>query len=114
MAVKKNNKTCIACGTRYTFCSGCAQYDHLPRWMAIFHEENCKDIYNTVNDYINSGLSKEDAKELLDKCDLSNKDKMHHVLLNAINEIYSVETVEEPEKNNTQIFVKKKNKQDNE
>ena len=47
----RNNKTCILCGNKYSYCSGCAEFDHLPRWMECYCSENCKDIFNALSAY---------------------------------------------------------------
>lgn len=97
MSVKKNNKTCIVCSKKYTYCSGCSEFDRYPRWMGIFHNENCKNIYTVTNDYINrhlSGMTKAEARELLDKCDLSYKEQLHKNIRAALDEIYFEEKTE--------------------
>jgi hypothetical protein len=71
--MKKNNKKCIVCGEIYTYCSGCSEFDHFPRWMGIYHEENCKNIFDITSRYLHEQISKEEAKEKLVKCNLSNK-----------------------------------------
>lgn len=85
--MKINNKTCICCGKKYTFCTGCGQFDNEPRWKAIYHNETCKDIFIIVSDFLQNAISKEDAKERLMKCDLSYKDQLHKNLQNGIDEI---------------------------
>lgn len=89
--VTKNNKQCVCCGQRYTYCSNCRDFDHLPAWMAIFHDVNCKEIFNTIASYNNKHITKEQAKDTLDKCDLSNKDMLKQSLQDKINEIYIIE-----------------------
>lgn len=118
MSVKKNNKTCIVCSKKYTYCSGCSEFDRYPRWMGIFHNENCKNIYTVTNDYINrhlSGTTKEEARELLDKCDLSYKEQLHKSIRAALDEIYFEEKTEavlpevnEVESKDSASFKKKK------
>lgn len=87
--MRKYNKTCIVCGEKYTFCTSCSEFDKYPRWMGIYHDENCKNIFTIASDYIEKVITKEEAKEKFDKCDLTNKDKFHKTILNAINEIYA-------------------------
>jgi hypothetical protein len=44
-----------------------------PTWMAEFHDENCKNIFDICTRYNMQLLTKEDAKVAIEKCDLSNK-----------------------------------------
>lgn len=67
----KKNKVCLTCGTNYSYCNNCNQKD--PSWMAEFHSENCKNIFDICTRYNMELLSKADAKVVLEKCDLSNK-----------------------------------------
>ena len=86
--MKKNNKKCIVCGKVYTFCNSCSAFDRYPRWMGIYHDENCKNVFEITSDYLSGDITKEEAKVRLDKCDLSNKQNFHKVILDAINQIY--------------------------
>lgn len=95
---KKNNKTCICCGKKYRYCNSCAEDALKPTWYGIFHNENCKNIYTITNDYKSNDsnkLTREEAKKLLDGCDLSYKNSLHHVIVGTLNEIYEVEPIKE-------------------
>ena len=88
--IRKNNKTCICCNTKYTFCTRCDDFDFEPRWKAIFHDENCKNIFNLLTDF-NAGLiNKEKAIAELKKLDLSNiekfKEKIQEEIQNLLKE----------------------------
>lgn len=87
----KLNKECILCKTKYSFCNRCAEYDHLPRWMGIYCSDNCRTIFMTLTDYSFKHLSKEDAKRILDTCDLSKKDVYHESTQKILNEVYTEE-----------------------
>ena len=92
--MKQNNKTCICCGKKYTFCTNCGQFDNEPRWKAIYHNETCKDIFIIVSDYLQKEITKEEAKIRLLKCDLSYKKELNKILQKGIDEILYEETVE--------------------
>ena len=100
---KKNNKTCIVCGEKYTFCPTCSDTNNLKMWKNIYHNENCKDIFNTASDYLAGAITKEEAKEKFDACDLSYLNKLHNKIVEAITDVYGekfkikkvVETVSE-------------------
>lgn len=88
----RNNKTCILCGNKYSYCSGCAEFDHLPRWMECYCSENCKDIFNILSSYNMKHKTKEEAKSLLEKCDLTMTDTYSEFNRNCINSIMTDET----------------------
>lgn len=102
----KNNRKCIVCGENYYYCShNCTDSYNKPSWYTIFHDQNCHDIYDIcTNIYPVKG--KNAAKELLDKCDLSNKNNFHNSIVKIINEIYDVkinkENTNNINKNNTE------------
>jgi hypothetical protein len=110
--MKKNNKKCICCGEVYTFCTGCSEYDKYPRWMAIYHNENCKNLFNISSDFLAGELSKEEASTRLKDCDLSYKNKLHHSIVDAIDKIQkndAIKTEAKKETKEVKHFVKKDN-----
>ena len=89
MTSKKNNRKCIVCGQNYTYCNHCDSDKLKPTWFAIFHDQNCHDIYDAVANILPQ-QGKESAKEALDKLDLSNKENFHQNIVKSINEIYDI------------------------
>lgn len=87
----KDNKTCILCGKKYSYCSGCSEFDHLPRWMGCYCSENCKDVFNILSGYNMKHKTKEEAKALLEKCDLTKTDTYNEFNRNCINSIITDE-----------------------
>lgn len=67
----KLNRTCGICRKKYSYCPSCAADAKKPTWMAIFCSENCRELYNVLNDYDNKHLSEEEAFILLNNLDLS-------------------------------------------
>lgn len=94
----KDNKICILCGKKYSFCNRCEEYDHLPRWMAIYCSENCKNIFNTISGYNMKLKTKEEAASALGECDLSKKSQFNQACQKYIDEILDIkeEPVKEP------------------
>lgn len=83
----KKNRKCITCGTAYSYCPNCNR--KAPYWMAEFHEENCKNIFQICTEY-NVGLkTKEQAKEALNACDLSNKENFAECLKRDFENIFA-------------------------
>ena len=86
----KNNKTCILCGKVYSFCNRCEEFDHLPRWMAIYCSDNCRKIFSALTEYNAGNITKEQAAAELSKCDLSDKKHFHPFNQEKIDEIFDV------------------------
>lgn len=91
----KNNKVCCVDGTVYTYCPSCGADRNKPAWMMSFCCENCRDVYKAVAAYGASKITKDEAKEKLDKCDLSKKETFTTATQRLIEEIYYVESVVE-------------------
>lgn len=116
--MKKNNRTCIVCGEKYTYCPTCSEYSKLKPWHSIYHNENCKELYTTASDYLANTITKEEASDKFNKCDLSYRSKLHKVIANTINEVLSnvIETVVEETEDIEEVkkpVYKTKNKQKN-
>lgn len=88
--MRENNKTCIICGEKYTYCLSCSQFAREPKWKTIFHEENCLNIFNIISDFKAEIITKEKAVTLLSSCDLSKKDTYPDVVKNQIKEIFEI------------------------
>lgn len=90
MAIKRS---CYLCGSQYSYCDCTRQ----PKFMATFCSENCRDIFKSLCLYGTNAIAAEDCKELLDCCDLSNKDSFRESTRNTIEKIYATSVVKEPE-----------------
>ena len=85
----RNNRKCIVCGTSYRYCSSCLESITKPAWYAIFHDQNCHDIYNAVT-AVYSEQGKDEAKKIFDTCNLAGKEHFHPNIIRLINEIYDI------------------------
>lgn len=88
----KKNRECLTCGTKYSYCPNCNRKE--PYWMADFHSENCKNIFQICTQYNVGLLSKEQAQEALNSCDLSNKANFAECIQHDFKNIFA----EEPKK----------------
>ena len=87
--MKKPNRKCVICGTEYYYCNhSCTDSLNKPAWMTSFCCESCKNTYDAAAKYHMQKISAEEAREILDTCDLSNKDNFAAFTKNLINEIY--------------------------
>lgn len=80
----KKYRKCLLCEQEYLYCSGCSHDKTKPTWMAEFHEENCKNIFQTCTDFNMKFLTKDEAKKTLSKCDLTNKANFKPSVQNTI------------------------------
>ena len=65
------NKTCVICGNKYSYCPVCSKDADKPSWMRLFDESNCNEIYAICTGFRDNVISENEAKERLEKCDLS-------------------------------------------
>lgn len=102
---KKNNKICIVCGDKYTFCPTCADTKNLEMWRNIYCSENCKKLFHAASGYHAQTATIEEVKSRFDACDLSYKDKLNKNFIEAINAAYGIKEkkVETKEEDNTSV-----------
>jgi len=91
---KKDNKTCIVCGEKYTFCPTCAQVRELEMWRNIYCSENCKKLFHAASGYHAKTATLEEVRARFDACDLSYKDKLNENFIEAINAVYGIKEKE--------------------
>lgn len=85
----RNNRVCCVCGKEYYYCSNdCMDSVNKPSWLGSFCCENCRNVYNACACYNVNKMSKDEAKEILDNCDLSNKKNFTPAAQRLIAEIY--------------------------
>lgn len=80
-------KTCIVCGKEYEYCNHCSSYSHVEAWHNIYHDENCRKIFNTAANYHAELISADEAKEEFLKCDLTNKKNIKPSIAQLIDEL---------------------------
>lgn len=90
--MQKLNKTCVVCREKYTYCGGCHSSIKEPVWKNSFCSENCKEIYHAVAGYSGKAFGANEAKVVLDTCDLSKKDNYTTATKKLIKEIYDTAT----------------------
>lgn len=87
----KKNRECLVCGTKYSYCPNCNRKE--PAWMAEFHDENCKNIFQICTNFNANVMSKSEAKAALDQCDLTNKANFKSFIQRDLENIYKEEPV---------------------
>lgn len=58
----KYTQTCLLCKQTYEYCGGCSKYKNFPTYMTTFCSENCKNIYQTMADFENGKISRDEAE----------------------------------------------------
>ena len=69
----RRDRKCYLCGEGYKYCPTCSQDRMKPSWMAKFHEENCKNIFNICTKFNLGMITKKEAQQALSVCNLSDK-----------------------------------------
>ena len=90
---KTKARKCIVCGKEYEYCNRCSSHADMPTWMALYHDDNCRNIMNIATEYMAGNLTREVAKSQLDNCDLTNKKNFKESVANAVNEICAAKKV---------------------
>ena len=85
----KKNRECATCGAKYSYCPTCNRKE--PAWMAEFHEENCKNIFQICTSFNVNLMSKYEAKAALEQCDLSNKENLTSCIKHDLENIFKEE-----------------------
>jgi hypothetical protein len=94
----RRQRECYLCGETYSYCPTCSQDRTKPAWMAEFHSENCKDIFDICTRFNMELLIKDEAKSAIEKCDLTNKLNFRPSVQNTLYTLLKVDEVifEEP------------------
>lgn len=64
-------KRCVCCEGTYKYCGHCNKNAKQESWKNLFCSENCRDIFRTLQDYVNGHLGIAEAKEKLLGLDLN-------------------------------------------
>ena len=87
--MERKLRTCCVCGTEYRYCPKCNEDKDKPRWMFVYHSENCKDIYDVMTEYEWGQIDADEAAKKLKKLDLSKLDDFGESYKNTLNKIMS-------------------------
>lgn len=89
----RRNRLCYLCGESYQYCPTCSQDRTKPAWMAEFHSENCKNIFDICTRFNMKMFTKDEAKEAIEKCDLSNKLNFRPSVQNTLSNLLKVDEI---------------------
>lgn len=93
----KTNRTCKVCGLEYYFCPACSatKANPQPKWKINYCGENCKTIFDTVVKYNCGTITKDEASDVLSKCDLSKINEYDDDIKLALKDISGTNAVKE-------------------
>ena len=82
---KKGLRTCCVCHQEHMYCPVCNPEDRLkPTWYFCYCSDNCHDIDSIASAYEDGRISDTEAKEKLEKLDLSRKEYFGESYKNSI------------------------------
>ena len=87
-------RECYLCGREYQYCPTCSQDKTKPTYMSEFHSENCKNIFDICTRFNMKLMSKSEAQDALNACDLSNKANFKSFVKRDLENIFKAD--EEP------------------
>ena len=87
----RRGRECYLCGTKYKYCPTCSQDKTKPAWMATFHDENCKNIFEICTNFNLKIIDKVEAQAAISACDLTNKDNFKSYVQNDLENIFAEE-----------------------
>lgn len=94
----KRTRECYLCGKKYSYCPTCSQDRMKPAWMAEFHDENCKNIFDICTRFNMNLISKVEAQKALSTCDLSFKESFKGYVQKDIKNIFVKDEESKPKK----------------
>ena len=85
----RKTRECYLCGKIYQYCPTCSQDRMKPSWMAEFHEENCKNIFDICTKFNLGMITKKEAQQALSVCNLSDKANFKPYVLQDLVNIFA-------------------------
>ena len=89
----RKSRECYLCGTDYKYCGSCSNDRMKPVWMSEFHSENCKNIFDICTRFNMQLMSKTEAQDALNTCDLSNKENFKSYVQRDLENIFKIDVV---------------------
>lgn len=95
--MKRVNRECLVCGEKYEYCDTCGAptEEKTDLWKALFHDENCKHIYEALSAHMVGTRSNEEIVSMLSKCDLDSI-TLKPTMQKAYEEIMEIATAPAP------------------
>lgn len=84
-------RTCLLCHTQYSYCPHCSKDADKPRWMMMFHNENCEQIFDILQRHEQNIYSDEEAIKRMKERDLSVLKGATETVRNQVNQLLAKE-----------------------
>lgn len=108
----RRTRECYLCGSTYQYCPTCSQDKMKPAWMSEFHSESCKNIFDICTRFNMKLMSKSEAQDALNACDLSNKANFKSYVNRDLEVIFAEEPkkkAKKAESESHEVVIKKEN-----
>lgn len=89
----RRTRECYLCGHDYQYCPTCSQDKMKPVWMSEFHSENCKNIFDICTRFNMKLMSKIEAQDALNACDLTNKENFKSYVIRDLDVIFAEDPI---------------------
>ena len=89
----RRSRECYLCGRHYEYCGSCSNDRMKPAWMSEFHSESCKNIFDICTRFNMNLMSKSEAQDALNACDLTNKENFKSYVIRDLENIFKVDEV---------------------
>lgn len=84
-------RKCLLCQKEYKYCPYCAEDAYKPKWMFLFHDENCSEIFDVLQRHEQNFYTDEEAIQRLKKLDLTVLKNSTQSVKNQVQKILSKE-----------------------
>ena len=89
----RRDRHCTCCGSKYQYCPTCGQDKTKPVWMTQFCSDECKTLWETATKYNMKKLTKDEAKEVIEKLELKEKSVYAECIQKDLDNILAEELV---------------------
>lgn len=92
--MKSKPRICACCGANYTYCPHCDADADKPTWMFVWDTFECKKVFNILTQYNSKLITKEEAKEELNKI-ITGTINFKDSIKKELDELFKEEIIEE-------------------
>lgn len=82
-------RKCLLCQKEYKYCPYCAEDAYKPKWMFLFHDKNCSEIFDVLQRHEQEFYTDEEAINRLKKLDLTVLENATETVKNQVKRILS-------------------------
>lgn len=105
------NHWCVLCGTGYHACDTCDEIKSFVPWRRLTDTAMHYQVFTVLREYVNKVISKAEAREMLSRLDISDRDSYKDSSKKLLDEILKEDST--PRKNSKKKTVVDENSADN-